>query len=354
MKVPLGYLSFFFSRKRERPEIAEVRRNILDKLLVVFSLVGLPAILLGAIRSYTQGRWRSSIIYIALYLLFVLATLLSRKSLFGIRALILISSLFLVALTSLAMVGIGGSGVQLMLGVCFLTALLFGLRGGMLALLISLVSIGVVAIGMTMGFIDISPEKMMPSRSPVAWLTVLFVFFMIVSITIIGFQMFNRRIEESLDLLEEHKRELEAANQHLREASVIISKSRAVAFLWGNREGWPVEYVSDNVENVFGYTAEEFLTGRIVYRSAVHPEDLPRVAGEVSRYGRDPGLEGFTHEPYRIVTKQGEVRWVEDTTQARRDSRGKITHYQGIVQDITERKRRGGAAGKRGTLPKCV
>ena len=169
---------------------------------------------------------------------------------------------------------------------------------------------------------------------------------MIVSITIIGFQMFNRRIEESLDLLEEHKRELEAANQHLREASVIISKSRAVAFLWGNREGWPVEYVSDNVENVFGYTAEEFLTGRIVYSSAVHPEDLSRVAGEVSRYGRDPGLEGFTHEPYRIVTKQGEVRWVEDTTQARRDSRGKITHYQGIVQDITERKRRKRRCGK--------
>ncbi|MBA4394388.1 MAG: hypothetical protein C0407_12625, partial [Desulfobacca sp.] len=230
MTVPSGYLSFLFSRKRERQEIVEVRRTILDKLLFVFSLVGLPAALLGVIRSYTQGRWEASIIYIALYLLFVLATRPSLKFSFRTRSLILISSLFLVAMTSLTTVGMSGSGVQLMLGVCFLAALLFGLRGLMLALLVTLVCITFVAFGMTTGFIDISSERMMTSRSPVPWLTIICVFFLIVSVTVIGFQMFSRRIEESLDLLEKHKRELEVANEHLREASVIINKSRAVAF----------------------------------------------------------------------------------------------------------------------------
>ena len=338
MTVPSGYLSSLFSKKRERLEIVEVRRTILDKLLYVFSLVGLPAVLLGVIRSYTQGRWGTSIIYIVLYLLFVLTTRPSLKFSFRIKALILISSLFLVALTSMAMVGMSGSGIQLMLGVCFLAALLFGLRGVMLALLVTLVCLGFLAIGMTTGFIDIPSERMMTSISPVSWLTTICVFFMIVGITVIGFQMFSRRIEESLDLLEEHKRKLEAANEQLREASVIINKSRVVVFLWSNREGWPVEYVSENVENVLGYTAKEFLTGRIVYRGVVHPEDLRRVEREVSRFSRAPGREEFTHEPYRIVTKQGEVRWVEDRTQFRRDGSGEITHYQGIVQDITERR----------------
>lgn len=289
MTVPSGYLSFFFSKKKERQEIAEVRRTIVDKLLYVFSLVGLPATLLGAIRSYTQGRWGPSIIYIALYLLFVLVTL-SRKFPFRIRALILISSLFLVALTSLATVGMSGSGVQLMLGVCFLAAFLFGLRGGMLALLIALVCIGVLAIGMTTGFIDISPERMMTSRSPVPWLTTICVFFMIVSITVIGFQMFSRRIEESLDLLEKQKQELEAANKRLRESSVIISKSRAVVFLWSNREGWPVEYVSDNVENVFGYTAEEFLNSR--------RRELPT---DVQVSSRQPEYTQNSQEPRNVL-----------------------------------------------------
>jgi PAS domain S-box-containing protein/putative nucleotidyltransferase with HDIG domain len=45
----------------------------------------------------------------------------------------------------------------------------------------------------------------------------------------------------------------------------------------------------------------------------------------------------FTQE-YRLLTKTGEVRWVEDRTWVRRDEAGNITHYQGIVIDITERK----------------
>ncbi|MBW2608111.1 MAG: PAS domain S-box protein, partial [Deltaproteobacteria bacterium] len=46
----------------------------------------------------------------------------------------------------------------------------------------------------------------------------------------------------------------------------------------------------------------------------------------------------FVHEPYRIVTKDGKEKWVEDKTYIRRDKTGRITHYQGIVEDITERK----------------
>jgi hypothetical protein len=49
----------------------------------------------------------------------------------------------------------------------------------------------------------------------------------------------------------------------LRESHDIINESPAVIFLWKNSEGWPVEYVSENVRDLFGYSAEEFMTGRI-------------------------------------------------------------------------------------------
>jgi hypothetical protein len=141
MTVPSGHLSFFFSRERERQEIAEVRRTMLDKLLYVFSLVGLPAVVFGAIQSYKQGRWVFSITYPAIYLLFLLTTFAARRFPYRIRAQVLVSSLFLVALAILLRIGMSGVGLQLMLGVCFLAALLFGFRGGMLAILVSLVSI---------------------------------------------------------------------------------------------------------------------------------------------------------------------------------------------------------------------
>jgi PAS domain S-box-containing protein len=123
----------------------------------------------------------------------------------------------------------------------------------------------------------------------------------------------------------------------LQEAYSIINRSLAVAFLWKNAEGWPVEFVSDNVNELFGYKAEEFTSGKISYAEVVHPHDLERMGKEVTIFGGTEGRENFTHDPYRIVTKDGEIKWLDDMKFIRRDEKGDITHYEGIVLDISER-----------------
>ena len=127
--------------------------------------------------------------------------------------------------------------------------------------------------------------------------------------------------------------------KRLREAYEIIKRSPAVAFLWKNIEGWPVEFVSENVMELFGYSVDDFVSGRVLYAKVVHPDDLERVAGEVANFSIRKKRKRFTHEPYRIVTKDGQIKWLADRTYIRRDEKGKITYYQGIVSDITERKR---------------
>jgi two-component system cell cycle sensor histidine kinase/response regulator CckA len=112
-----------------------------------------------------------------------------------------------------------------------------------------------------------------------------------------------------------------------------------VAFTWKNQEGWPVEFVTENVENLFGYTAKEFMTGKANYTDCVHPEDLQRVAKEVAEYSSKEETAEFIHEPYRIIAKDGSEKIISDWTYTVRDNEGRITHYKGIVEDITERKR---------------
>ncbi|MGQ9693296.1 MAG: PAS domain S-box protein [Thermodesulfobacteriota bacterium] len=141
-------------------------------------------------------------------------------------------------------------------------------------------------------------------------------------------------LSTSLDITD-----LKRTEAALREAMQIVNKSPAVVFLWKNEEGWPVEYVSENVIDLFGYAAEDFMNHKVLYSETIHPEDLPRVIQEVSKYSAEAGRMEFIHEPYRIVAKDGKVKWLDDRTTIRRDEKGKITHYQGIVLDITERKR---------------
>ncbi len=123
--------------------------------------------------------------------------------------------------------------------------------------------------------------------------------------------------------------------EELRKARLVIEKGPAVVFSWAAREGWPVEYVSENVSQ-FGYSARDLLSGAIPYAALIHPEDRERISREVERYSAGGAAE--YGQEYRILTADGRVRWVDDRTVVERDARGRIACYQGIVVDITERK----------------
>ncbi|WP_321417848.1 ATP-binding protein [uncultured Methanomethylovorans sp.] len=115
----------------------------------------------------------------------------------------------------------------------------------------------------------------------------------------------------------------------------IVTYSPVVFFLWKAEEGWPVEYVSENVSQ-FGYSANDFLSKKVIFENIIHPADLQRVALEVKTYS-EKGATDFTQE-YRILTVDGKTRWIDDRTVVKRNDNGEITHYQGVILDITEKK----------------
>ncbi|MFH0726444.1 MAG: transporter substrate-binding domain-containing protein [Pseudomonadota bacterium] len=127
------------------------------------------------------------------------------------------------------------------------------------------------------------------------------------------------------------------AEEALRQANLVVENSPVVLFRWKAAPGWPVDMVSQNVINQFGYAQEELLSGAVPFASLVHPEDLDRTGREVREYS-ESATERFRQE-YRIITKSGEVRWVDDSTMVERNADGQIDFYQGIVIDITERRR---------------
>lgn len=115
----------------------------------------------------------------------------------------------------------------------------------------------------------------------------------------------------------------------------IINKSPTVAFLWKYAENLPVVFVSENITQ-FGYSVEDFLSGNILYGSIIHKDDIRAVVESLARSVRE-GYDSFEME-YRIFTKDGRVRWVEERTFIQRDSKGEATHLQGVIIDVTERK----------------
>lgn len=74
-----------------------------------------------------------------------------------------------------------------------------------------------------------------------------------------------------------------------------------------------------------------------MFRDIIYPEDSERTLKEISEYV-DQGLETYT-QSYRIVTGDGEVRWVEDRTSIFVEQTTGLRYHQGIVIDIHEQKK---------------
>jgi signal transduction histidine kinase len=72
------------------------------------------------------------------------------------------------------------------------------------------------------------------------------------------------------------------------------------------------------------------------YSSIIHPDDLERVTCQVRDYGA-AGVDQFRLD-YRIITREGNIRWVNEHTNVERNPEGRPADFQGIVIDVTGRK----------------
>jgi PAS domain S-box-containing protein len=116
----------------------------------------------------------------------------------------------------------------------------------------------------------------------------------------------------------------------------LFAEGSVVVFRWLAQPGFPVEYVSANIKQ-FGYQPEDFIDGGLLYGDIIYPDDVARVAAEVDagRAAKQTAIE----QDYRIVKADGDARWVYDFCSLIYDEQGDLTHYEGYILDITERKR---------------
>ncbi len=132
----------------------------------------------------------------------------------------------------------------------------------------------------------------------------------------------RRRAEEALRESEERYRS-------------FVRSFRGIAFR-GTTSSLPI-FLHGAVEEITGYTEDEFLEGAIRWDEIIHPEDLPRSFNEDGEQLRSQPRHSYSRE-YRIVHKDGGVRWVQEDIQNICDDSGRSVLVQGTIRDITQRK----------------
>lgn len=92
----------------------------------------------------------------------------------------------------------------------------------------------------------------------------------------------------------------------------LIESGPVVVFEWRNEEGWPISYVSSNVETILGLNYEKLFAPSTRFSDYIYPEDMHRIGVEIEQYFSDK-TPMFIQE-YRIVKDDGSVIWIKDFT----------------------------------------
>ena len=136
----------------------------------------------------------------------------------------------------------------------------------------------------------------------------------------------NTRYKQSEEALREsedrYKQLLSSATDYIY--SVKVENGRAVATTH-----------SPGCVAVTGYTPEEYQTDSELWSRMVPPGDRPAVFEQAAK-----SLQGEATPPleHRILHKDGSVRWIRNTIVMRKNDQGQVDYYDGLVNDITERR----------------
>jgi PAS domain S-box-containing protein len=143
----------------------------------------------------------------------------------------------------------------------------------------------------------------------------------------------TRIIGSEMNITPRKNAELEA--QLLREQlEFVLSSNPAVIFTCRPEGNYPPTFISDNIVNLSGYTAAEFLSSPDFWLSHVYPEDASRLFAEL------PALfdRGQHIHEYRFLHKAGHYVWVRNELRLIRDAQGTPIEIVGYFADIGDRK----------------
>jgi PAS domain S-box-containing protein len=141
--------------------------------------------------------------------------------------------------------------------------------------------------------------------------------------------------KNSEEALQKYTKELRHSNEMQQALGNIVNSSPIIVFLWKVEHNWPVEFVSENIKR-FGYSAEQFTSGELLYGEIIHPDDLEKV--QIKSTELIEKKKACFNQEYRILTKSGEVRWVNERTFIQHDENEVVDFIQGIIVDITGSK----------------
>jgi PAS domain S-box-containing protein len=138
--------------------------------------------------------------------------------------------------------------------------------------------------------------------------------------------------------MEQKRLALAVSRERERLLGIVSNVPGVVWEAWGrpDENSQLINFVSDHVERMLGYTVDEWLSTPNFWLAIVHPDDREAAA----KHARDHYLAGGpSTNTFRWITKDGRAIWCEAHSTVIQDEDGAPVGMRGVTLDISARRR---------------
>lgn len=132
----------------------------------------------------------------------------------------------------------------------------------------------------------------------------------------------------------EHRESESALRDMLERYRTLVERVPAVIYRAAPDDDRRVLFVNEQVEDLLGYTREEWLDQPDIWMELLHPDDREPTLADMDRCNEtgDP----FDRE-YRLIASDGRAVWFRDSAHLVRDPSGRPLYWEGVQVDVSAR-----------------
>ncbi|MFP4365044.1 MAG: sensor histidine kinase [Spirochaetia bacterium] len=193
----------------------DVLKIVLSWIHKVLTVFGFPIVVIAFIEALHLNNISDAIFYVILYAPIFIGFMLRKVLPYKVRSIILFFCMYLLAVMNIYSYGFSGAGIPLFFTLFILASLYFNIRGGLIAIGVSIVPTAVIGWLMVHGVFSVSVDLMKISVMPVSWVTAGMVLVFLGCIMVISVGVIKINLMEALKEKHQRQTSLEEVNKQL-------------------------------------------------------------------------------------------------------------------------------------------
>ncbi len=208
---------FIYNKIDPFTDYESVLKKILFWVLLMLVIIGTPVVAIGIIEAVALNQINTAIVYICLFLPIILIFLFRKKIHYKIVSAVVIGLVYFLAVHNIYVYGFSGAGIPIFIAFFILVTIFYGLKNGLLSIVLAIIPMGIVAYLMINGHLDVDVDLMKISVLPISWITAISVLFLIGILVVLSYSYIHFNLLHIITITREQAQNLEVQNQHLEE-----------------------------------------------------------------------------------------------------------------------------------------